>query len=123
MMMQEMPCADRRSVPHQAIQATWFAQSNMLRTGEGISGGLSEFSSDENGTVPFGNATVIVSPVLAHGGPKVEGTTPTPPPKNHLSATETNLVVSVRGAIRAVQAAGAVGRQEDVAVAVVHHHI
>ena len=35
-----------------------------LRIGEGISGGLSQFSFDENGTVPFGLATVIVSPIL-----------------------------------------------------------
>ena len=36
-----------------------------LRIGERISGGLSQFSFDENGTVPFGKATVIDSPVLS----------------------------------------------------------
>jgi hypothetical protein len=39
-----------------------------LRTGEGISGGLSQFSFDENGTVPFGITTVIDSPVLKRQG-------------------------------------------------------
>ncbi len=35
-----------------------------LGTGESISGGLSQFSFDENGTVPLRSATVIPSPVL-----------------------------------------------------------
>ena len=39
-----------------------------VRIGEGISGGLSQFSFDENGTVPFGCATVIVSPILSRLG-------------------------------------------------------
>jgi hypothetical protein len=38
--------------------------ARQLRTGESISGGLSRFSSDENGTVPLPSATVIPSPVL-----------------------------------------------------------
>jgi nucleoid DNA-binding protein len=35
-----------------------------LRTGEGTSGGLSQFSRSENGTVPLRSATVVFSPVL-----------------------------------------------------------
>ena len=44
--------------------------SRAIRIGEGVSGGLSQFGHharrgrDENGTVPFGCATVIVSPIL-----------------------------------------------------------
>ena len=38
--------------------------NTFLRIGKRISGRLSQFSSDENGTVPFGSATVIDSPVL-----------------------------------------------------------
>ncbi len=36
-----------------------------VRIDEEISGGLSQFSFDENGTVPFGSTTVIDSPVLS----------------------------------------------------------
>ena len=46
------------------IRSSWKENGRRVRIGEGISGGLSQFSFDENGTVPFGCATVVVSPIL-----------------------------------------------------------
>ena len=46
-----------------------------LRIGESITRGLSQFSFDENGTVPFRAATVILSPILTW----YEGTCPPRP--------------------------------------------
>jgi hypothetical protein len=47
--------------------------ASVLRSGEEIGGGLSQFSFDEDGIVPFGIATVVDSPVL---GDRIIGYSP-----------------------------------------------
>ncbi len=59
------PGTDRRLVGRGVWGEGSEVLRQLLRTGEGTSGGLFRFSRSENGTVPLRSATVVFSPVLS----------------------------------------------------------